>query len=182
MTPLQCSSAADNNLNVRFGNRRQKQLNSPDTSTGGKSSAKSFFQTPVREALRLRRPRSLRSSRPRRGSPLETLTPPHPHRNPSRKASSGDGPPPPTRLKAPSTKTAASLSIWDTFSHTPGKTHDGDTGDVANDFYHRYKQDLQLMSPRPQGLPFLDRVVAHFSQRHRPAESQGPGLLQSRRR
>jgi beta-glucosidase len=36
-------------------------------------------------------------------------------------------------------------SIWDTFSHTPGKTHDGDTGDVADDFYHRYKEDIQTM-------------------------------------
>ncbi len=36
-------------------------------------------------------------------------------------------------------------SIWDTFSHTPGKTHNGDTGDVADDFYHRYSEDIQLM-------------------------------------
>ena len=28
-------------------------------------------------------------------------------------------------------------SIWDTFSHTPGKVADGDTGDVACDHYHR---------------------------------------------
>ncbi len=31
-------------------------------------------------------------------------------------------------------------SIWDTFSHTPGKVHNGDTGDVATDFYHNYKK------------------------------------------
>lgn len=37
------------------------------------------------------------------------------------------------------------VSIWDTFSHTPGKTNNGDTGDVANDHYHRYKEDVQLM-------------------------------------
>ena len=37
------------------------------------------------------------------------------------------------------------ITIWDTFSHTPGKTHNGDTGDVADDFYHRYKQDIALM-------------------------------------
>lgn len=37
------------------------------------------------------------------------------------------------------------ISIWDTFSHTPGKTNNGDTGDVANDHYHRYKEDVQLM-------------------------------------
>ena len=36
-------------------------------------------------------------------------------------------------------------SIWDTFAHTPGRTHLGDTGDVADDYYHRYKQDIALM-------------------------------------
>ncbi len=36
-------------------------------------------------------------------------------------------------------------TIWDTFSHTPGKTHDGDTGDVADDFFHRYKSDIGIM-------------------------------------
>jgi len=37
-------------------------------------------------------------------------------------------------------------SIWDTFSHTPGKVHDGDTGDVACDHYHRLDHDLELMA------------------------------------
>ncbi|MFN8450980.1 MAG: GH1 family beta-glucosidase [Anaerolineae bacterium] len=36
-------------------------------------------------------------------------------------------------------------SIWDTFSHTPGKVHNGDTGDVADDHYHRWKTDIELM-------------------------------------
>jgi beta-glucosidase len=36
-------------------------------------------------------------------------------------------------------------SIWDTFSHTPGKTLNGDTGDVADDHYHRMDSDLDLM-------------------------------------
>jgi beta-glucosidase len=36
-------------------------------------------------------------------------------------------------------------SIWDTFSHTPGKVARGDTGDVAADHYHRYREDLDLM-------------------------------------
>jgi beta-glucosidase len=36
-------------------------------------------------------------------------------------------------------------SIWDTFSHTAGKVKHGDTGDVADDQYHRYKEDVQLM-------------------------------------
>jgi beta-glucosidase len=37
------------------------------------------------------------------------------------------------------------MSIWDTFSHTPGRVLNGDTGDVACDSYHRYKEDIALM-------------------------------------
>ena len=37
-------------------------------------------------------------------------------------------------------------SIWDTFSHTPGKVRDGDTGDVADDHYHRFRSDVALMA------------------------------------
>jgi beta-glucosidase len=37
-------------------------------------------------------------------------------------------------------------SIWDTFSRIPGKTRNGDTGDVACDQYHRYEQDADLMA------------------------------------
>jgi beta-glucosidase len=36
-------------------------------------------------------------------------------------------------------------SVWDTFSHTAGKTAKGDTGDVADDFYHLYQSDIKLM-------------------------------------
>ncbi|WP_028925162.1 GH1 family beta-glucosidase [Pseudonocardia acaciae] len=36
-------------------------------------------------------------------------------------------------------------SIWDTFAHTPGRTARGDTGDVACDHYHRYREDVALM-------------------------------------
>src|SRR5689334_15657099 len=36
-------------------------------------------------------------------------------------------------------------SIWDTFSRTPGKVDNGDTGDVACDHYHRYPEDIGLM-------------------------------------
>ena len=73
-------------------------------------------------------------------------------------------------------------SIWDTFSHIPGKTNNGDTGDVANDHYHLYKSDIQLMkalglqtyrfsvawprvfpngtgTPNPKGLDFYNRLV-----------------------
>ncbi|MFE1246450.1 GH1 family beta-glucosidase [Streptomyces sp. NPDC058735] len=37
-------------------------------------------------------------------------------------------------------------SIWDTFSHTPGKTAGGETGDIAVDHYHRYRDDVALMA------------------------------------
>ncbi len=73
-------------------------------------------------------------------------------------------------------------SIWDTFSHTPGKTVNGETGDVACDHYRRWQDDLDLMAemglrayrfsvswPRVQpggsgpanaaGLDFYDRLV-----------------------
>jgi len=36
-------------------------------------------------------------------------------------------------------------SIWDRFSHTPGKIANGDTGDVASDHYHRWPEDVALM-------------------------------------
>src|SRR3954451_8409262 len=39
-----------------------------------------------------------------------------------------------------------SPSIWDTFSHTPGKVEYGDTCDVADDHHHRYQGDAELMA------------------------------------
>jgi beta-glucosidase len=74
------------------------------------------------------------------------------------------------------------LSIWDTYAHTPGKIRDGSTGDVANDHYHRYTEDVVLMketgvnayrfsiswprifpegtgAPNPKGLDFYSRLV-----------------------
>jgi beta-glucosidase len=73
-------------------------------------------------------------------------------------------------------------SIWDTFSHTPGKTFAGHTGDIACDHYHRWPEDVRLMQelgarayrfsvawPRifpegtgpvnERGLDFYDRLV-----------------------
>ncbi len=38
------------------------------------------------------------------------------------------------------------LSIWDTFTHTPGKIINGETGDVTVDHYHHYKDDVELMA------------------------------------
>ena len=36
-------------------------------------------------------------------------------------------------------------SIWDVYSHTPGRIKNGDTGDVACDSYHRWREDVQLV-------------------------------------
>ena len=37
-------------------------------------------------------------------------------------------------------------SVWDTFSETPGRVRNGDTGHVACDHYSRYPEDIQLMA------------------------------------
>lgn len=39
----------------------------------------------------------------------------------------------------------AGPSIWHRFSHTPGQTYEGHTGDVACDHYRRFEDDVQLM-------------------------------------
>ncbi|WP_432148507.1 GH1 family beta-glucosidase [Streptomyces sp. bgisy029] len=43
------------------------------------------------------------------------------------------------------TEDGRSPSIWDTFSHTPGKVDGGDTGDIACDHYHRTGEDIGLI-------------------------------------
>ena len=58
-------------------------------------------------------------------------------------------------------------SIWDTYAHTPGKIKNGDTGDVANDHYHRYKEDVALMrssARTPTGSPFPGRASSRKGQ------------------
>ena len=37
-------------------------------------------------------------------------------------------------------------SIWDTFTAAPGNVSHGDTGDVADDHYHHYQEDVDLMA------------------------------------
>ncbi|MGH2412272.1 MAG: GH1 family beta-glucosidase [Microcystaceae cyanobacterium] len=37
-------------------------------------------------------------------------------------------------------------SVWDTFSATPGRTVNGDTGALACDHYHRYEEDVKWMA------------------------------------
>jgi beta-glucosidase len=76
----------------------------------------------------------------------------------------------------------AGPSNWHRFSHTPGRVHDGETGDIACDHYHRYADDVALLRrlginayrfsvswsrvmPRgrgavnPAGVDFYDRLV-----------------------
>ena len=36
-------------------------------------------------------------------------------------------------------------SVWDELCHSKNVIHNGDTGDIACDHYHRYKEDVQLM-------------------------------------
>jgi beta-glucosidase len=40
----------------------------------------------------------------------------------------------------------AGPSIWQRFSHSPGRTHEGQTGDVACDHYRLYRDDVRLMA------------------------------------
>ena len=79
-------------------------------------------------------------------------------------------------------------SVWDTFSHQPGRISDGSTGDVACDHYHRWPEDVRLMSklgltgyrfsvswPRiqpdgsgpanPAGIAFYDRLIDALAER-----------------
>ncbi|MFC3500144.1 GH1 family beta-glucosidase [Micromonospora krabiensis] len=46
------------------------------------------------------------------------------------------------QIEGAATEDGRGTSIWDTYSHTPGRTLNGDTGDVAADHYHRYAEDL----------------------------------------
>jgi beta-glucosidase len=49
-------------------------------------------------------------------------------------------------------------SVWDRFAATPGKVRNGDSGEIACDFYHRYRDDVALM--RQLGLDAFRFSVA----------------------
>lgn len=74
------------------------------------------------------------------------------------------------------------LSIWDTFSRVKKNTYTGENGDVADDHFHRYREDVAIMrelgvktyqfsvswprifpmgtgAPNPQGWDFYDRLL-----------------------
>jgi beta-glucosidase len=86
------------------------------------------------------------------------------------------------QIEGAATEDGRGESIWDRFSHTPGKVLGGDTGDVACDHYHRWREDIAMMRelglrayrlsiswPRilpagvgavnPAGLDFYDRLI-----------------------
>jgi beta-glucosidase len=50
------------------------------------------------------------------------------------------------QVEGATTEDGRTPSIWDTFAATPGKVAGGDTGDVATDHYHRYGEDIAIMS------------------------------------
>ena len=49
------------------------------------------------------------------------------------------------QIEGGATEGGRGASIWDTFSHTPGRTLNGDTGDVAADHFHRWREDVVLL-------------------------------------
>ena len=49
------------------------------------------------------------------------------------------------QIEGAATEDGRMPSIWDTFSHTPGKVVNGESGDVACDHYHRYPEDVAIM-------------------------------------
>ncbi|MGZ5295792.1 MAG: GH1 family beta-glucosidase [Actinomycetota bacterium] len=86
------------------------------------------------------------------------------------------------QIEGATTEDGRGESIWDRFSHTPGRVRNGDTGDIACDHYHRYREDVALMTdlglsayrfsvawprvlpegtghPNEAGLDFYDRLV-----------------------
>ncbi|MEU0151677.1 GH1 family beta-glucosidase [Micromonospora fulviviridis] len=50
------------------------------------------------------------------------------------------------QIEGAATEGGRTPSIWDTFSHTEGRTMAGHTGDVACDHYHRMPDDVRLMA------------------------------------
>ena len=50
------------------------------------------------------------------------------------------------QIEGAATEGGRGPSIWDTFSHTPGLSHNGDTGDIACDHYHRWESDFDLLA------------------------------------
>ncbi|KAG5141241.1 hypothetical protein JHK84_035009 [Glycine max] len=100
------------------------------------------------------------------------------------------------------------LSNWDVFSHTPGKIKNDENGDIADDHYHRYLEDIELMSslgvnvyrfsiswtrilPRgiygdinPNGIMFYNKIIDNLLlrvQKFEPSEDRNLYILYCRR-
>ncbi|QDB80659.1 beta-glucosidase [Georgenia wutianyii] len=77
------------------------------------------------------------------------------------------------QIEGAATADGRTPSIWDTYSHTPGRVAGGDTGDVAVDHYNRFREDVALM--KELGLQTYrfsiswPRITPHVT-----AESLGP--------
>jgi beta-glucosidase len=86
------------------------------------------------------------------------------------------------QIEGAATAGGRGASVWDNFSHQPGRISNGDTGDVACDHYHRFAEDIALMRrlgvqayrfsvawprllpqgsgpPNEAGLAFYDRLI-----------------------
>ena len=86
------------------------------------------------------------------------------------------------QIEGASNEDGRGSSIWDTFTHLPGKIRNNDNGDVADDHYHRYREDVRSMkglaaaayrfsiswprifpegtgAPNPKGLDFYNRLL-----------------------
>ena len=107
-------------------------------------------------------PRSWRSGEPRsHGGRREANIAPQTARCGFPTASPGAPPPPATRSRAPSTRTAARRRSGTRSRTRPGKIDNGDTGDVADDHYHRYREDVDAHGrARRRLVPLLARVAA----------------------
>lgn len=70
-------------------------------------------------------------------------------------------------------------SVWDTFSHWPGKIYGGHTGDIACDHYHRVEEDVKLMARLGvKKLPLLPLLAAHSAAGRRRGQRGGRRVLQ----
>lgn len=49
------------------------------------------------------------------------------------------------QIEGAATEDGKGPSIWDAFSSIPGKIHNNETGNIACDHYHKFKEDIQLM-------------------------------------
>ena len=70
-------------------------------------------------------------------------------------------------------------SVWDVFCKKQGAVFEGNTGDVACDHYHRYKEDVALMKALGVDVVPVQRLLAARSARgDRRGQPEGARFLQ----